>query len=193
VNETGSALDDYLARLELAAASLPADRRDELVADVREHTTLALPEAGSIEDVLARLGEPEAIVAAELADMGATTSALTPPRRERPRLSVETRALLLLTAGFSVVLPFVGPLLGLWVASGSTRWSLIQKRTAALIVVVILVAPAAALLPMAFAGELTWLVTTGGFLLPFVPLAGILAATHLVLSSAIVISVSRRA
>ena len=48
-------------------------------------------------------------------------------------------------------------------------------------------------LPMVAAGELTWVVFNGGLLLPFVPLAGILAATYLVLSSTIVVSVTRRA
>lgn len=186
-----SPLEDYLARLAFAAAALPADRRDELMAEVREHTALALAESGSIEDVLARLGEPDAIVAAELAEMGESVAAGAGPSSVRRPLSREAKALLLLSAG-AVVLPFVGPLLGLWVASGSTRWSLTQKRTAALIVLVVLAPPAVALLPMAFAGELTWVVTTGGILLPFVPLAGILAAIYLVVSTTVIVTVARR-
>ena len=193
-----SPLDDYLARLGTAAASLPTERRDELVADVREHVALAMAEPGAggtvaIEDVLERLGEPESIVAAELAETGDEPAIDSDDRRrhERRPLSLETKALLLLTAG-AIVLPFIGPLLGLWVASSSTPWSLTQKRTATQIVVVTLAAPAVTLLPMAFAGELTWLVTTGGFLLPFVPLAGILAAIYLVVSSTLIVTVSRR-
>jgi uncharacterized membrane protein len=199
VTEIRSPLEDYLARLEAAAASLPPSRRDELIADVREHVTVASAQGGatdaaSIDDILARLGEPEAIVAAELAEMGETAETATidtAPRRERSPISVEIRALLLLTAG-AVVLPFIGPLLGLWVGSGSTRWSLTQKRTATLIVAVTLAAPAIALLPMALAGELTWVVTTGGIFLPLVPLAGILAAIYLVVSSTVIVTVSRR-
>jgi HAAS domain-containing protein len=190
VTEIAPPLDAYLDRLEEAAAVLPADRREELLADVREHVTLAQSEAVPIEEVLARLGEPEAIVAAELTETGEAVTADEPPR-ERPPLSAEAKALLLLTVG-AVVLPFVGPLLGLWVASGSTRWSLSQKRTAVLIVLVLLVPPAVTLLPMAVAGELTWLVTTGGILLPLVPLAGILAAIYLVVSSSVIVTVSRR-
>ena len=45
---------------------------------------------------------------------------------------------------------------------------------------------------MAVAGELTWVVTTGGFLLPFVPLPGVLAAVYLVVSTSVIVTVSRR-
>ena len=199
MTEIGSPLDDYLARLEMAAASLTVARRDELIADVREHVAAASAEgtaddAASIEAILARLGEPFAIVEAELLELGGASAPDDPglpPRLERRPLSVEAKALLLLTVG-AIVLPFAGPVLGVWVASASTRWSLTQKRTAALIVGVTLVVPAVVLLPMAFAGELTWLVTTGGFLLPFVPLSGILAAVYLVASSTVSVTVSRR-
>ena len=93
----------------------------------------------------------------------------------------------------SIVLPFVGPILGLWMMAGSTRWTLIQKRTAALIVVTLLVLPAVVLLPAAIAGEWMWVIGTGGWALPFVPLAGIMAGLYLIVSSSLVLTVSRRA
>jgi hypothetical protein len=152
----------------------------------------------TILDVLGRLGSPSEIVAAEAAEprdaddgVGPDPRAAEPVERAPRQLSVEARALLLLTVG-SVVLPFIGPALGLWVASASTRWSLTQKRTAALILFVLLALPFAVLVPSALAGEITWIFTSSGFLLPFVPLAGMLVAAYLVVSSSLVLTVSRR-
>ena len=191
---------DYLADLESASTSLPTDARAELLDDVRTHIGLALEEAGrtdqaTVRDVLDRLGAPGEIVAGEAGEDGAALGDV--PRGserqdgvQRP-LSIETRALLLLTVG-AVVLPFVGPALGLWFASASTRWTLTQKRTAALILFVLLAMPFALLVPAAIAGEITWVFTSGGFLLPFVPLAGWLAASYLIVSSSLVLTVSRR-
>jgi hypothetical protein len=194
-------VDDYIEALEAAAADLEADRRAELVADVREHIELALAEAGSrdeaaVRTVLERLGSPAEIVAAETDPDRSVTDGMTaivaPVGAGRRPLSTETRALLLLTAG-AVVLPFIGPLLGMWVASASRRWTLAQKRTATLIVLSLLTMPAILLLPAILAGELTWVVTSGGFLLPFVPVAGFVAAAYLVVSTSVVLTFSRRA
>lgn len=71
---------DYLRRLTAAAASLPPDRRDELIEEITAHITEARavsPDATgeggvetSVADTLARLGDPDDIVraAAEQAD-----------------------------------------------------------------------------------------------------------------------------
>jgi hypothetical protein len=61
---------DYLDRLGAAAASLPAGRRTELAAEVRDHIDAGLAEAGradevTVRNILERLGSPEEIVAAE--------------------------------------------------------------------------------------------------------------------------------
>jgi hypothetical protein len=204
--EAATLVDDYLGRLEAAGARIADDRRAELVADVREHIDFALAEAGADDDatvrmVLDRLGSPAEIVAAEVGDDEPTPAIESLPSRVEPipptpasnrkPLSLEARALLLFTVG-AVVLPFVGPLLGLWVASGSTKWSLTQKRTATLIVLGLLVLPAVILLPDLFAGEINWVFGSGGFLVPFVPLAGFMAAAYLVISTSVVIAVSRR-
>ena len=190
----------YLGELENAAAGLPAVQRAELIGDVRGHIEQAVAEAGALDEptvraVIARLGSPDEISAAATGSwtypsVGPVPSD-APTDRQPRRLSVEARALLLLTVG-AVVLPFVGPLLGLWIAAGSTRWTLLQKRTAALVVLVMLALPALVLLPMAAAGELTWVVTSGGFMLPFVPLAGWVTAAYLVASTSIQISIQRR-
>lgn len=64
-------VDDYLRRLESAASGLPADRRLELVSEIRGHLREALrqvpegDEAG-VRNVLERLGAPEEVAAAAL-------------------------------------------------------------------------------------------------------------------------------
>lgn len=194
------AVRDYLDALDVAAALLDLERRAELVAEIREHIYLALDEAGgrdeaTVSEVLSRLGSPEEIVAAEMGGpgsvaIGVSASELTggTPRRA---LSVETRALLWLTVG-AVVLPFIGPAIGLWVAAGSSRWTLTQKRTAVLIFLVLSTMPFVLLVPAALAGEFMWIIGSGGFSLPFVPLGGILTAAYLVASSSLVLTVSRK-
>ena len=191
---------DYVGNLEAAASHLAPDRRAELVADVREHIELALAEAGStdeatVRNVLERLGSADEIVAAETGPDrltgGGQTRTTEPTAVGSRALSVETRALILLTVG-AVVMPVIGPVLGLWFVLASERWTLTQKRTAMLIVGVLLVLPLVFLGPALASGEITWVFTSGGFLLPFVPLAGIVAATYLVVSTSVVLTVSRR-
>ena len=68
---TDPLVDDYLHRLQEAASRLPADRRLELVSEIRGHLREALSqvpdgdEAG-VRNVLDRLGAPEEIAAAAL-------------------------------------------------------------------------------------------------------------------------------
>lgn len=194
-------VSEYLGRLEAAAADLEPERRAELVADIRDHIwqTLAAfddPSEADVHAVLDRIGTPADILAAEGADVPApqvahpVASPTTQPARRG--LSVEARALLLLTVG-AIVLPFLGPILAFWYVSASDRWTLMQKRTAGLIVLVLLALPGILLLPMVLAGELTWVITTGSFALPLVPIAGFAAAGYLVGSTSLVLTVSRRA
>lgn len=162
--DSETVVGEYIEDLEAATTHLEADRRIELVAEVREHIELALAEAGSSDEatvrkVLERLGSPDEIVAAEVGSERPTPGSASRttgsgPGVRRP-LSVEARALLLLTVG-AVVLPFIGPLLGLWVASASERWTLTQKRTATLIVVALLAMPLVLLAPALASGEITW-------------------------------------
>jgi hypothetical protein len=179
----------YLGRVESAASGLEPERRAELVADLRDHIALALRGKDPIDEtavrrVIERLGAPEEIVAEE------TQEAFEEPTRPASGvsawwrdLSTEGRALLFLTVG-SLVLPFIGAFVGLWLVSGSSRWSLAQKRTAGLIILVLASLPAILVLPAVVAGELTWVLTSGGFSLPLIPLAGLTAAAYLMVSSA---------
>jgi hypothetical protein len=61
--------DDYLRRLDAAASALPADRRHELVGEIRGHLDEALRQAppgdeAAVRNALERLGPPEEIAAA---------------------------------------------------------------------------------------------------------------------------------
>jgi hypothetical protein len=153
---------DYLRRLEAEARGLPADRGAELVAEVSEHIELALAEAGrrdeaTVRTVLDRLGPVHAIVAAEV---GSEPTAGGPPASATVSTipasgwgAVEIIAVLLL-----MLLPFVGPLLGLVFVWASTRWTTRNKLIATAIVVVLLVLPIVLLFAVG-AGAAT---TTGG-------------------------------
>ncbi len=140
---------DYLGRLEAASWPLPAERRRELASEVSEHIEAALSEAGrrdevTVRNVLERLGPPEEIVAAEDgAAKEAPTSAAQPAeaiRASSPWGAIEIGALLLLTIG-AILLPFVGPLLGLVFVWISTQWTTRQKSVATVIVVALLMLP----------------------------------------------------
>jgi hypothetical protein len=79
------AISGYLARLEAAAAGLPAWRREELVAEIRSHLNEALLTAADGDDAAVRsavdrLGDPADIVAAE----GAPAPDAAPPATPAP-------------------------------------------------------------------------------------------------------------
>jgi uncharacterized membrane protein len=106
-------VDDYLRRLEAAAAGLPPERRSELVDEIREHVDAALAEAGTddeaaVRNVLERLGSPEEIAAA----------AGPPAAPERGRL--ELAALIVLSVSF--ILPVVGYLICARLVLASRVW-----------------------------------------------------------------------
>jgi hypothetical protein len=143
--EAEALVSEYMGRLEAAAQPLPADRREELIAEVNDHIEAALAEAGSRDEVTARnvlerLGVPEEIVAAETGGGGDPAS--PPPATERrPRWGpAEVAAILLLTVG-AIFLPVVGPLIGLVLVWMSGEWTTRQKWVATSIVVVLLVMP----------------------------------------------------
>ena len=153
--EAEALVRDYLGRLEAAAWPLPAERRGELLVEVREHIETALTEAGrrdevTARNVLERLGPPEEIVAAE-ADAGGTTG-WTPPAAAPAEADrgarwgfLEIGAILLLTLG-AFFLPIVGPMIGLLFVWLSSEWTTRQKWVATTIVVVLLMIPVLLLL-----------------------------------------------
>ncbi len=129
---------DYLGRLKAASWPLPPERREELLAEVAGHIEAALVVAGArdeatVRNVLDRLGPPEVIAATE-ADAGPADAPGSPTgwapapvtgMADRAAWSgfgaIEIIAVLLLTIG-SIVLPLVGPLVGLGFAWASPRW-----------------------------------------------------------------------
>jgi hypothetical protein len=146
--EADALVRDYLGRLEAAAWPLSGDRRGELVNEVREHIESALAEAGrrdevTARNVLERLGAPEEIVAAE-ADAGGPMRWTPPPAvavERRPQWGpLEIGAILFLTVG-AILLPIVGPIIGLVLVWMSGEWTTRQKTVATLIAVVLLFLP----------------------------------------------------
>jgi uncharacterized membrane protein len=153
--DTDPLVRDYLGRLEAAAWPLTAERRSELIGEVREHIESALSEAGrrdevTVRNVLERLGRPEEIVAAEAGSPALETapSPMQPMAAALPRSPwgpVEVLALLLMTVG-AVFLPIVGPLVGLVLVWTSPNWRTRDKAIATGIVLVLLVLPVVLLL-----------------------------------------------
>ncbi|MFE0339599.1 HAAS signaling domain-containing protein [Streptomyces sp. NPDC058955] len=70
----------YLDSVARETAELPADRRAELLADLREHIEVsdARDDAG-VRAVLAELGEPRTVAASALAEEGPRTTATAAP------------------------------------------------------------------------------------------------------------------
>jgi uncharacterized membrane protein len=119
--------EDYLARLDRAAHALPPQDRDELLAELRSHLQAGLAPGATDADVLnflAELGSPEEIVAAAQPEHSTSLPAAMPPASRWGTL--EVIAVLALTVG-TFVLPVVGPLVGIVLVWGSTRWTRHEK------------------------------------------------------------------
>ena len=117
IMETDRLVDDYLSRLEDAAAHLQRSRRAELIAEIREHIDTALREEDAasevaVRNVLERLGPPEEIV--EAAEP-APEAELAPPG------GLEVAAMV------TLVVPFIGWLFGIAMVLISRAWSNRQK------------------------------------------------------------------
>jgi hypothetical protein len=115
--ETDRLVDDYLRRLDAAAAHLQRSRRAELVGEIREHIETALREEQAadevaVRNVLERLGPPEEIV-----------EAAEPPARESPARTGKLE----IAALVAMVIPFIGWLLGIVLVLVSQAWSSREK------------------------------------------------------------------
>jgi hypothetical protein len=124
-------VDEYLTRLGRALSGIPADRRDQILADVTEHisegrATLDIESESSIQALLDRIGDP-AEIAAEAGSV--------PTLKARRRSDVFVPLLLL----FGGIVGFIYPLLALvWLAGvamlwASTSWSITQKLLGTLV------------------------------------------------------------
>lgn len=117
---------EYLVQLRRAAKRLPRQRAAELQREIEAHLFEALPpEAGEADvlDVLARLGAPEQIVAAEWP----TTTVPADPRGTREWAAI----VLVLLGGFAVGIGWIVGLVFLW---SSRAWKTWEKLLATLIV-----------------------------------------------------------
>ena len=130
--ETDRLVDDYLRRLDSAAAHLQRSRRAELVAEIREHIETALRQddaasEAAVRNVLERLGSPEEIV--DAAEPPAAADALGRPGK------LEIAALIVL------VVPVVGWLFGQVLVFMSQAWSGRDKLVGAALMLVPVLLP----------------------------------------------------
>ncbi|MFF0426043.1 hypothetical protein ACFYUJ_16735 [Streptomyces sp. NPDC004520] len=145
---------DYLATIEREASFLPAGRREELLADLREHLAVAVgdeEDPAAVRTALERLGSPSAIVAAARAEepeAPAATATVAAPKTQ-PRTRAVVTAVLL---GVSGLATFAGPLaslavtaVGLGLLWTSDAWA---RRTKVRATSLALVTPVAVLLGM---------------------------------------------
>ncbi|WP_052499118.1 HAAS signaling domain-containing protein [Streptomyces vietnamensis] len=127
---------DYLATIEREASFLPAGRREELLADLREHLAVAVGEeqdAEAVRTALERLGSPAAIVAAAREEEPETAAVTTPPKVQ-PRTRNTVTAILIGLSGFAGLagsLPAVAALIvGLILLWTSDAWDRSTKTLA---------------------------------------------------------------
>ena len=125
-------IQDYLGRLDRAAQRLPADRRDELLSEIREHldgarAAGAAADEAAVRTLLDRLGEPEEIVASASEDVRAAIPSSYAPAGT----GLETAAVVMLTVGSLV--PIVGWLVGVALLWMSSRWTLRNKLLGTLV------------------------------------------------------------
>ena len=117
---------DYLARLRRAGRNLPAGRRRELLAEIEAHLSEAIDPGASDAQaltVLDRLGEPEAIIAAEAPD----ASELPARRGTREWAAI----VLLLFGGFIFGVGWLAGLVLLW---SSRAWTTLDKVVGTLVI-----------------------------------------------------------
>lgn len=151
--DTKGLVDDYLRRVEREALRLTPGQAADLVGEVREHIDAALAEAGrrdeaTVRTVLDQLGAPEAIVAADSGWDGAAVGPAVGSSRVMPGSVVrgsgwganEIGAILLITIG-AILLPVVGPLLGLVFVWASRQWARPAKIVATAIAIVFFAVP----------------------------------------------------
>ncbi|MGW2230726.1 HAAS signaling domain-containing protein [Streptomyces formicae] len=146
---------DYLSAVERETFVLPADRRQELLADLAEHIEVTRAERPdtAIGEILAELGDPRTIAATALAEAGNGYGAAGAPDRSgvpapARRGKVHPLVPLLMLA---LSLPFVvafsdqpGPLIGFLsrltgaiLLCTSVHWTAVQKTTGVLLAAVV--------------------------------------------------------
>ncbi|WP_406095097.1 DUF1700 domain-containing protein [Streptomyces sp. NBC_01013] len=136
---------EYLAAVERETSTLPAAARQELIADLGEHIEVALAERpGSVREILREVGDPRAIAATALQELGGATTTRSPgPGRRR---SPAWLPLVLLVAGD--VLPYLGGIALTWIGLAvrvtavvilcrARHWTAAQKWTGLTLTVIV--------------------------------------------------------
>ncbi|QNA77200.1 hypothetical protein C8250_039965 [Streptomyces sp. So13.3] len=172
----------YLSSVGQGVVALPDVRRQELLADLREHIEVALADAdtvdeGSVRRVLDQLGTPGEVVAAALAE-----EAGSGPVPESGRRTAVTLCLIVVALPASLI-PVIGPffalaamiaaLVRLW---KSPQWVRREKRQATLL----MLSPVIAVPVLA----VVFSVASGG-LTPVALMAALLAAVPLPVAAAV--------
>jgi uncharacterized membrane protein len=118
--KTDRLVEDYLGAVSYACADLPPERRDDLLADLREHieaarAVLYQPTEAAIRTILDRLGEPSAIAdEARLGEPPSRHTAVSAPAQQR---EVSRPVTLVVVLGFVLVIIavlVVGTVMALW-------------------------------------------------------------------------------
>lgn len=125
--KTSASLEhDYLSAVEREASALPADRRQELLADLAEHIEVTRAErpGAAIGEILAELGDPRAIATTALAE--AENGAAGAPARSRAGASARPGLLFRIT--------------GAILLRTSVHWAAVQKTTGLLLAAVLPIA-----------------------------------------------------
>ncbi|MET8812893.1 hypothetical protein ABZW47_12880 [Streptomyces sp. NPDC004549] len=150
---SADAVRDYLFAVEREASALPADRRQELLADLAEHievTRAERPDA-PVGEVLAELGDPRTIAATALAETESGATGLSvkgvdvaPARRGKVHPLVPL-LMLTLSLPFMMIFPDLpGPafgvlfrIVGAVLLCTSVHWTAVQKTTGVLLTAVL--------------------------------------------------------
>jgi uncharacterized membrane protein len=146
---------DYLAAVERECSALPADRRQELLADLAEHIEVTRAErpGTAVGEILAELGDPRTIAATALAEAG-NAAAGVPAARDGAGAAARRGKvhplvpLVMLTVPFLVasLLPDVSAaqffstsfrVVGAVLLCTSVHWTAVQKTTGVLLAAVL--------------------------------------------------------
>ncbi|MFI7005218.1 HAAS signaling domain-containing protein [Streptomyces sp. NPDC050145] len=150
--EQSARIQDYLVSVEREAAGLPAERRQELIADLAEHIAVALAERpGTETEVLRELGDPRAIAATALAEAGVAAPAKGGVHPVAPVLLLALASPAALVWSFLQLGCWIVGLVLLWM---SARWTAAHKTVGTLLGVVGPVVVSLAMATVDPAGEL---------------------------------------
>lgn len=117
----------YLDAVTRETAGLPAERRAELLADLREHVEVSGAASDEqVREVLASLGDPRTVAASALAEepLAAAPAAARPPRTRLTVVLLAVAGVLVLLNGFAGTAALIVGLALLW---SSPVWSTRQK------------------------------------------------------------------